>query len=519
MKLFHLKSNHIFLFCIVFTFFVMGCGYNGNEENAVVKTDVNTEDTGTEMDSSSTLSAAEKDTVIWNIYFSEYIEIWQEPLNQLLAEKGVPYRVKLEAYHTAMEEPLADAVDTLEKMKQANERADVIAVPSSGYTTMADRKLLMPLDDFLESERGMEIVNSLPERDLARCRYKGTTYGISAHLRTVGAVAYDKALLKKYNIDASELSANIFENESLLQKVKDGEGGKVVPYAYNDNILYSLGVWKVDPMECLAYTKDGEAVNIFETEELRKKLFQIKDFKDKGLLNIVSENGFGSFFATDELVHREDPYESSLSYADNPKQDALTEYLVIPDMQRPQIAPFWGDAQTAIASWSQNQEYALDFLIRLYTDPDIANLIFYGNEGKEYTVEDNVATRLSGNLLWVFGEHYTNALAAFSQNDTARDKTAFQTRYYEQCESFIPDGFRFDSAPVAKEVEATNAVYYESIEERKLSNEINNLFLLNVTDIDAALSEINEKLKEAGIDRIVLEFNRQLAEWRTNYER
>ena len=192
---------------------------------------------------------------------------------------------------------------------------------------------------------------------------------------------------------------------------------------------------------------------------------------------------------------------------------------MIPDMQRPQIAPFWGDAQTAIASWSQNQEYALDFLIRLYTDPDIANLIFYGNEGKEYTVEDNVATRLPGNLLWVFGEHYTNALAAFSQNDTARDKTAFQTRYYEQCESFIPDGFRFDSAPVAKEVEATNAVYYESIEERKLSNEINNLFLLNVTDIDAALSEINEKLKEAGIDRIVLEFNRQLAEWRTNYER
>ena len=40
-----------------------------------------------------------------------------------------------------------------------------------------------------------------------------------------------------------------------------------------------------------------------------------------------------------------------------------------------------------------------------------------------------------------------------------------------------------------------------------------------MTDIDAALSEINEKLKEAGIDRIVLEFNRQLAEWRTNYER
>ena len=519
MKSFAEKSIRFFLFYIVFISLVMISGCKDVGKNVATETASDSENANTKTDPASALSAAEKETVIWKIYFSDYIEIWQEPLNQLLARKGAPYQVKIEAYHAIMDEPRENAADVLEKMKQANDRADVIAVPDSIYTTMADRELLLPLDDFLESEQGREIVNVLPARDLARCRYKGVTYGVSAHLRTVGGIAYDKALLKKYDIDVSDLSSDIFENEAALQKIKEGEGDKVIPYAYNDNILYSLGIWKVDPVECLAYTQAGEAVNIFETEELRERLFKIKDFKDKGLLGFVSKSGYGSFFATDKTAHREDPFESSFSYVDNTGKEIAAECIVVPDMKRPQIAPFWGDTQTAIASWSQNRENALDFLTRLYTDPDIANLILYGNEGREYTIEDNVATRLLSNSLWVFGEHYTNALIAYSQNDTVADKMDFQARYYEQCESFIPDGFRFDPTPVAAEVDAANAVYYENMEEQRLSSEVSNLFRLETEDIDAALSEINTKLKEAGIDKIIEEFNRQLAEWRANYER
>ncbi|MBD5550793.1 MAG: extracellular solute-binding protein [Lachnospiraceae bacterium] len=508
MKSFTKKSIRFFLFGVVFIFVITISGCKDVGKNDVAETDP-----------ASVLSEAEKETVIWKIYFSDYIEVWQEPLNQLLATKGVPYQVKIEAYHTIGDEPLENAADVLEKMKQDDDRADVIAVPASSYTTMADRELLLPLDDFLKSEQGMEIVKVLPTQDLARCRYNGVTYGVSAHLRTVGGIAYDKALLKKYDIDVSDLSSDIFENEAVLQKIKEGEGDKVIPYAYNDSILYSLGMWKVDPIECLAFTQTGQAVNIFETEELREKLFKIKDFKDKGLLGFASESEYGSFFATGKTVHREDTFESSFSYVDSAGQEITAEYIVVPDMKCPQIAPFWGDAQTAVASWSQNRENALDFLTRLYTDPDIANLILYGNEGREYIIEDNVATRLPSNLLWVFGEHYTNALIAYSQNDTAVDKMDFQARYYEQCESFIPDGFRFDPTSVAEEVDATNAVYYENLEERRLSSEVSNLFRLETEDIDASLSEINAELKEAGIDKIIEEFNRQLTEWRANYER
>ncbi len=532
MKLYIKKSIRFFLFYSVLTSFAMVSGCKTAGENTVTKTASNMEEdeskatideknTGQEDDMASVLPMAGEDTVVWKITFPEYIDIWQEPLNQLLKEKGASYQVKIEAFDVD-EEANEGAVHELQKMKQANERADVIGVPSGSagfiYTSMADKGLLLPLDDFLESGRGLEIRNTLPGRDLARCRYKGVTYGISAHLRTVGAVAYDKGLLKKYDIDVSGLSSDILENEAVLQKIKDGEGGKVIPYAYNDNIIYSLGMWKVEQAECLAYTQVGEAVNIFETEELRDKLLKLKGLKDKGLLYFAAENAPGSFFAKDEMAHREDMYESNLSYYRSSGEEITAQYVVVPDMERPQIAPYWGDAHTAVASWSQNQEYALDFLVRLYTDPDIANLILYGNEGVEYTFDGNVAARLPGNLLWAFGEHYTNALIAYPQNDTAADKMAFQEKYYTQCEPFIPDGFRFDPAPVAAEVEAVNAVYYANADGGEYSVEVDNLFNLKVADIDDALSEINRKLEEAGMDQIIQEFNQQLTEWRAKFE-
>ena len=105
-------------------------------------------------------------------------------------------------------------------------------------------------------------------------------------------------------------------------------------------------------------------------------------------------------------------------------------------------------------------------------------------------MEDSVINRLPSNLLWVFGEHYTNALIAWSQNDTAVDKIAFQTKYYEQCESFIPDGFRFDYTPVKAEVDAINEVYYENIETETLSDDVRTLFELRVNPIFRCKSHI-----------------------------
>ena len=516
MKLASRRNAWLFLSCVVLVpliIFVGCCDGLGIILKATTSSSKSAE-YGNDLDGSA--------TVVWKVYNSEFVSIWQEPLNKLLYEKGASYKVKIEFYEPSGDDK-ESYVDTLEKMKQDGEPSDVIALPDTIYPIIADRGLLMPLDDFIVSEKGSAIVNALPVRDLARCKYNGVTYGISAHIRTIGAIAYNKEYLEKYDIDVANLSADIFENVEALQTIKDGEGGKVTPYAYNDNILDSFGLWRclglspIDTAECIAQTQQGATVNLFETAILRETLFKLKGFKDKGLIGFVSESGYDTFFATDTSVHREDVFESSFTYFTS-GQGITVETVVVPNINRPQIAPLWGDTQTGIASWSSNKESALNFLTLLYTDTDIANLIQYGTEGKEHTMQNGEAAYLPGNLLWVFGENYTNTFITHHQIDTSSNKIAFQTMYYEKCESFVPDGFRFDLKQVGAEIESVNAVYYKSTDTYELSNTVKKLFTLNTQNIDDAISEINANLKTGGIYLIIEEFDRQLAAWRAAYD-
>ena len=46
------------------------------------------------------------------------------------------------------------------------------------------------------------------------------------------------------------------------------------------------------------------------------------------------------------------------------------------------------------------------------------------------------------------------------------------------------------------------------------TDEVYRMFCGSVDDLDAAMESFNQKLKTAGVNRIVEEANRQLAEWR-----
>ena len=102
----------------------------------------------------------------------------------------------------------------------------------------------------------------------------------------------------------------------------------------------------------------------------------------------------------------EQPYESAYpgyhGYALE-QQEYIIDTVVVPDLSNPVLAPYPAETATAIASWSQNKEMAFDFLTRLYTDPDIANLIQYGVEGEDYHLEDGYAVYEEDNHLAAAG--------------------------------------------------------------------------------------------------------------------
>lgn len=463
----------------------------------------------------------EPDVVVWKVPYEEYADIWQEPLCRLLEEKGVPYTVRVEAYGSIEEDPEESAADILAGIRDNGVQADVITVPPMSfgvdsefegefafayefpYQEAVSKGLLLPLDDYLASDNGSALTAAIHARDLARSKIDGSVYGLSQNIRMINATAYNKEYLEKYNIDASGLSSDIFDNQEILELVQDGEDGAFAPYIYNADLLSMSGNWVVSPSSILTYTSDGQFVNGVETEEFGNLLAALKELTDRDLA-AAPAGGYDDIFAVYTTAYTDEVFETTYTYTNSGDEEVEIEVVVIPNLDTPQISPNWGDAAGGIASWSENQENALHFLTLLYTDPDIANLIQYGIQGEDYVLTEGKA-EYSNSLLWIFGEKFTNPLLTYSAGDMADDKRTYLDTYYEACEAYIPDGFRFDISSVEEEINATNAVYESSL--------VQSLLFLQTDDIDGARVEIGGALKAAGIETIIEEAQRQLEEW------
>ncbi|MDR0381151.1 MAG: hypothetical protein LBH86_04070 [Oscillospiraceae bacterium] len=85
------------------------------------------------------------------------------------------------------------------------------------------------------------------------------------------------------------------------------------------------------------------------------------------------------------------------------------------------------------------------------------------------------------------------------------------------CESYIPDGFRFDPAPVAGELAAVRFVYYQDPDQTEPAEQIQTLTTLASASWEADVENISNHLKAAGIDTVIAEAERQLAAWRQRH--
>ena len=372
-----------------------------------------------------------------------------------------------------------------------------------------EKGLLKPLDEYLQSDPLKGINKTVHPRDIERSKFNGFVYGISSNLREVFAIAYDKSLLEDESIDISQLSADIFENEWLLDEIKSKEG--IIPYLpFSGEVSRNLGLWGIREYPLIVLGEDGEWVCAFETEAYKQHYLKVMEWKNKGLVRLAIEDVSSDnylIFANRSTSKGFEPY-----YENMMMDGSENQRIIIPDINQPAIAPERGDCQTGIATWTQNQENALDFLNRLFTDPDIANLIQYGREGKEYIYDGYVHIQ-PGHFLGIFGEWYTNPLITYSTPEDPPDKRAYIDEYYEKCEKDIPDGFRYDPRKNADNILKLQSILNLDNPQMSFDKDARDLVFLNTTDFDKTIEGIMEKLREAGIGEVLDDINRQFKEW------
>lgn len=155
-------------------------------------------------------------------------------------------------------------------------------------------------------------------------------------------------------------------------------------------------------------------------------------------------------------------------------------------------------------------EAAMKFLNLMYSDPEVSDLLNYGIEGTHYEMaEDGTYTYVQGQddssctyhpaMTWIWPNTYIGG----QWQDAAPELGEKMTEFNKKARKSKAMGFTFDNSSVINEATACSNV----MQQYTFGLEV------GAVDVDTVLPEFRQALKDAGIDKVIAEKQRQLDEW------
>lgn len=402
-------------------------------------------------------------------------------------------------------------------MLTSSEKLDLIVVGSPfGFSSQVSRGQLLPLDELLD-KHGSNIRKALDPVYLNASKVDGHIYGVTPvrDLATANGFTMRKDLADKYGIDAGKIKS-LDDVEAALKIIKDKEPGitPLIPsgagfsfltsYSWHDGIGNGIGVLP-------GYDNGLQLVNSYESPEYAALLKRMRSWYEAGyLLKDASTNKSSQI----ELMKadRAFGYLSKLKPGfDAQESRSIGKEMVSAELSAPVsmtdhvLNIMWGIPREA-----DNPEASMKFLDLMYGNAKLVNLLDWGIEGKHYVkVSDNVIKYPEGvtmltngynlNMSWLFGNQFLAYVFEGEDPNIWKKMKDFN----DQAVKSKAMGFTMDTESVKTEIAAVSNViaqYYLVLETGSV-------------DPDKVLPQLNQKLKAAGLDKVIAEKQRQLDAW------
>ncbi len=402
-------------------------------------------------------------------------------------------------------------------MLSGDEKLDVLNATPELVATAAAAEQLRDISSLLE-EYGQGIKSVMDDDFLACGKFEGSQYCIPVLCDTslgLGYYVMRKDIVDELGIDVEQIKSyeDLTEAFALVhEKYPDmtvvapkGAGVSFLRYSCEwDKLGDNFGVLD-------NYGQDElEVVNLFETDTYRRFVDVMRDWYLKGYISPDVANSAESGPAQMKAG-------TLFSYAISNKPGINTQESM--DSGREVVGAqvintiTWtaNNAQWTIPENCEYPEKAMQFIDLMYTDADLLNCITYGIEGEDYVIHEDgrigypegkditTVGYSQASMLWGMGNEFnahvweTNAPDIWEQTKEW-NKTGLVSKAF---------GFVFNSNPVANEKASVQNVY----------NQYTMSLECGIVDPDSILDEMNEKLKAAGLDKIIKEKQRQLDLW------
>lgn len=380
----------------------------------------------------------------------------------------------------------------------------------NGHANNVSKRAFLELNDLID-KYGQGIKETLDPAFLEGAKINGKNYGVPTNkeLASAGGIVYRKDVADELGIDMS----NVKEPKDLdaVYAVVKEKRPDLVPLYSNGAVFNAHYFGNYDFLGDStipgALIKDADATNVTAVEDIDRYVDYLRlarDFYQKGYINsdaattqVAPQDAWnaGIVFSTIEPMKpgKDAEIANAAGIPGKTAQIIMTEKTVATSET--------AGSMLGISTTSKDPERAMMFINLLHTDKEINNLLNFGIENVHYTRNGEIIspTDQAGNYApgsaWMFGSQFLN----YVWDSEAPDKWDQFKAFNENAISSPALGFVFNSEPVKSEVGALANVirqYQKAVETGSV-------------DTDTGLKEYKQALKDAGVDRVIEEKQKQ----------
>ena len=427
----------------------------------------------------------------------------QTALNELLVKSGYEFRVEFRQIPS-----FSNDINMLvwEDMQAEGIPVDVFVVDT--LKKMANSGMLADITRYLETSDGVALKETVPEAFWKTTQIDGKYYGVgNIQLPAPKGWAVNKALMQKYHLTTEDLAKPLWELEDVLARVYEGEKDvsdfvacAFIPY----NFIYHVPFTQIiDAVGVFHEDETVTAVNLYESDYIRRLAETLDRLRERqyyieyeGQENFFMELDFNGF----PMFDANDVSQEGVEVVRIPYFETFQAYVEYPSV-------------CAVSSRSDKKDWSFALLSFIYQNAEASNLLRYGIEGEDYFLEDGfvVPANESGRVRMYYSPLGNSLISMPIQGLDPLDK---ETAYHDMSNQLEPlpiDGFIFDQEKVSKQIQAVLAIsldypwaiFYKSSKRVSLLDH-------EYGTVGEVIDAFNIKLKEAGIDDIIDEMNRQI---------